>query len=136
MLDEVPIRVTGALSRSATGPILLVEDDRHIRALEAQILRERGCEVIEAGDAEEALARLAEGRIVLLVTDIRLPGAIDGLALAWRMRRERPQLKILLVGMDADQLSDEQSRKLADRVLHKPFSIADLERCVAELVGS
>src|SRR3954470_18868375 len=58
------------------GSILLVEDNRHIRALEAQVLREGGCEVIEAGDAEEALACLSKGRIALLVTDIRLPGAL------------------------------------------------------------
>jgi CheY-like chemotaxis protein len=120
---------------TATGPILLVEDDRNIRTLEAQILREDGCEVIEAGDAEEALARLGEGRIVLLVTDIRLPGALDGLDLASRMRRDQPQVKILLVGMDVDELPDDRRSELADRILRKPFGITDLQRCVAELIG-
>ena len=135
MLDELTTRSARDKLGNPTGAILLVEDDRHIRALEAQILRDDGCEVIEAGDADEALARLTDQSIVLLVTDIRLPGAVNGLGLAGRMRRDRPQLKILLVGMDADQLPAEQRRAIADRVLRKPFSLTELERCVAELIG-
>jgi DNA-binding response OmpR family regulator len=126
-LNERPTRDAGA--------ILLVEDDCHIRALEAQALRDGGCEVIEAGDADEALAWLAKGRISLLVTDIRLPGALDGIGLAARMRQHLPQLKILMVGMDADQLPAGRRGMLADRTLRKPFSVAELERCVAELIA-
>ena len=117
------------------GRILLVEDDRHIRGLEAEILREGGCEVMEAGDADEALACLEKECVAVLVTDIRLPGTLDGLGLASRLRRDLPQLKILLVGVDADELPDERRRTLADRVLRKPFSLAELERCVAELIA-
>ena len=128
-MDELPSWIPRA------GPILLVEDDCTIRALEAQILRDWGCEVIEAADAEEALAWFDDGRIALLVTDIRLPGALDGLDLACRMRRDRPQVKILLVGMDADRLPEDRRRDLADGVLRKPFSLAELERCVSALIG-
>ena len=55
-MNDRPVPKTSLPPQGATGPILLVEDDRHIRELEAEALRDRGCEVIEASDADEALA--------------------------------------------------------------------------------
>lgn len=122
------------LLRAAGRAILLVEDDWNIRTLEAEILREVGCQVIEVGSADEALSCLERSSVALLVTDIRLPGSLDGIALACRVRQVLPQLKILMVGADADFLPD-QGGGIADRTLRKPFSPAELEHCVAELIG-
>ena len=68
------------------------------------------------------------------MTDIRLPGRLDGIGLAFTLRQRLPALKILIVGMDADQLAGGRAMP-ADRVLRKPFSLSELEGMVVELIG-
>ena len=76
--------------------ILVVEDEILVRMSVSEHLRNAGFTVIEAGDADEAL-RLLRVRpdVVLMLTDIRLPGTMDGSALIRVLRSERPQLKVI-----------------------------------------
>ena len=60
---------------------LIVEDEGLFRMEIADLLAAEGYDVLEAGNAAQALERL-HGRVSLMVTDIRMPGAMDGLALA------------------------------------------------------
>lgn len=76
--------------------ILLVEDDDLLRAHAERELRRLGYEVIAAGSGDQALARLDDlPPFHLLFTDLRLPGAVGGEALAREIRLNRPQVRIL-----------------------------------------
>ncbi|BBD01098.1 MULTISPECIES: response regulator [Sphingobium] len=77
--------------------ILVVEDDTLIRMHGVDMLEENGFDVIEAADAEEALAILYEhGSVHLLFSDIDMPGDMDGLELARQVNQRWPQVKLLL----------------------------------------
>jgi CheY-like chemotaxis protein len=64
--------------------ILIVEDDSELRRLIVLLFEERGLEIVECDSAESALATmLLRGRdVVMIFSDVRLPGAMDGLDLA------------------------------------------------------
>src|SRR5437868_1801383 len=62
--------------------VILVDDDDDVREVTAQFIRERGFEVIEASTAYEGLAAMAQSPPDVLVTDIVMPGGMNGLDLA------------------------------------------------------
>ena len=115
--------------------VLVVEDNERIRKAEAEALRSRGYDVHTATSTEEALALLTSTRVDLLVTDMHLPGEIQGVALARRAREQWPEVKIVIVGVDVDQFSSADFPALADDVLKKPFRLSEFEECIASLVG-
>ncbi|MGG5818482.1 ATP-binding protein [Falsiroseomonas sp. HW251] len=129
-----PFRALGADPRTGTR-LLLVEDDPLLRETMAEQLRERGIEVIEAGDAAAALVLLAEADAVdALVTDLGMPG-LDGVALIAAARRQRPGLPAVLLtgetGSDETLLRGCQAGGPAS-LLHKP---AACEALVAQIDG-
>jgi CheY-like chemotaxis protein len=82
-----------------TSTILVVEDEVLIRSNIAQYLRECGYRVIEAVNAEEALIVLrSEIRIDLVLTDVQMPGSMDGFELAKWIRANKKQVQVILVG--------------------------------------
>lgn len=77
--------------------VLLVEDEVLIRLVAADVLRDAGHAVVEAATGEEAVSLLAAGvDIDLVVSDLRMPGAVDGLQLAAFVRAQRPDVPVLL----------------------------------------
>ena len=78
--------------------ILLVDDNDAVRATAAAYLRECGLAVLEAPDSASALDLLADRRVEALVTDIVMPGEMDGMALAEAARTSWPDLPVLLAG--------------------------------------
>jgi DNA-binding response OmpR family regulator len=114
--------------------ILLVEDNDRIRNAEAEVLADRGYQVLTAADAATALHHLAESRVDLMITDIRLPGSVNGIALAKLTRASWLATKIMIVGADAGIISAEDGRHLADDLLQKPFKLAELEERSARLM--
>jgi PAS domain S-box-containing protein len=91
--------------------ILLVEDHPAVRDEAARLLRELGCRVITAEDAEGAMDALAGGEpIELMITDLSLPYGLDGHALAEVARAIRPDLKVLFTSgygpVGAEETSD------------------------------
>jgi DNA-binding response OmpR family regulator len=75
--------------------ILVVEDDSLIREFVVETLREEGFHVIHASTGEEALAWCRRRAADLLVTDIRLPGEVDGWEIAERCRKHHPDLPVI-----------------------------------------
>ena len=108
--------------------ILLVDDETAVRAAAARVLARRGYTVLEAGDGLEALG-LAErhaGPIDLLLTDVRMPG-MDGRELARRLRRARPEARVLLMTGYMDPDGGAPSAEPAGAaMLHKPFTLEAL----------
>jgi CheY-like chemotaxis protein len=77
--------------------VLLVEDEALIRALLADELRVSGLTVVEAGTADEAWDYLtAGGRADLVFSDVTMPGSMDGVELAKRVRESYPRVKVIV----------------------------------------
>ncbi len=75
---------------------LVVEDEMLCRLEVRDLLEADGYAVVEAGNAAQALERL-DGAVVLVVTDVRMPGPMDGLALAREVMRRRPDMAVVVV---------------------------------------
>lgn len=77
--------------------VLVVEDEAFTRMAAADVLEDRGFSPYEAGDADEALDLLGEHpEIILLFTDVDMPGGMDGVQLARRARQLRPDVGIII----------------------------------------
>ena len=82
---------------------LIVEDDPDLRVLAAALLEESDLRVVECEDAEQAFGVLArEGEdVAMLFTDIRLPGLLDGVDLARRVKAVWPHVSIVITSGNA-----------------------------------
>lgn len=114
--------------------ILLVDDDRAFRISTAELLRQDGHEVATAADGPEAGERLAEGRVDLLLLDVRMP-RIGGLGVleALRLRGERVPV-LMISGFGTIQTAVEALQLGADDFLTKPVDPDLLSRKVRELL--
>lgn len=120
------------------GPrILVVEDDEHVASLLRRVLERAGHALVIEQEAAPALARLRAGEgFDLLLTDIVLPGGMDGVELMHAARALRPGFRVLLVsGYDRQALAGEALPEHEVAFLKKPFSRTALEQAVAELLG-
>ena len=127
MLSSSGVRELGAKT------ILLVEDEILIRLLMADTLRDAGYQVVEATNADEALAVLqSRPELDLVVTDVRMPGTMDGLQLATHWKQLYPARPAIVV---SGHLLAEQVGP-ADAFLPKPYTDAALLETVGELIGS
>ncbi len=115
--------------------LLLVEDNDAVAGAALEVLRSLGCRVERVVDAQAALARLAEpqARFDLVLTDIEMPGATDGIALAERLAVERPTLPVLLMTGYAARLDEAVRRRIP--VLPKPVGPAVLADAIAKALG-
>lgn len=108
--------------------ILLVDDEELVRAGTAEMLRDMGHAVVQAGGGSEALSRLADGPTPdIVVTDYMMP-RMDGADLAARVRARYPALPVLVVTGYAGGDLDIGLPQLA-----KPFRQADLAAALARL---
>ncbi|MGN6308613.1 MAG: response regulator [Xanthobacteraceae bacterium] len=90
---------TSRLNRQEAKPktVLLVEDEVLIRIPVAESLRDTGYEVIEAGNADEAVIIVNSGiHIDLVISDVQMPGQMNGRALVKYLTLERPDMPIIL----------------------------------------
>jgi CheY-like chemotaxis protein len=111
--------------------ILVVEDEVLIRLHITDELREAGYTVIEAASGDEAVTLLSSvDDIGLVLTDIRMPGSVDGMALAHWTRSEFPSIKIILISTEVHS----GSRLEFDACFTKPVRFDDLLRCVRKLL--
>lgn len=78
--------------------ILIVENDWLLKLLAIDIVKESGFVALEAGNADEAVVILeSRSDIALLLTDINMPGSMDGLKLAHAVRKRWPPIRIIVV---------------------------------------
>ncbi|MDB5375236.1 MAG: domain S-box protein [Belnapia sp.] len=128
-LPEVPGAIAGET-------VLVVEDEPVVRGVVIETLRDFGYQVLEAGDGRSALAVLRSGRrLDLLVTDVGLPGGMNGRQLADHARELRPGLKVLFVTgyADAAGLAGEMLEP-GMALITKPFAADMLGRRIRELI--
>ncbi|WP_085317321.1 hybrid sensor histidine kinase/response regulator [Derxia lacustris] len=122
----------GGGSQPETGrTLLLVEDEPDVRELTAEHLRELGHRVLEASGAAAALRLVQTGaRIDLMVSDVGLPGGMDGRQLVTAVRELRPGLPVVLITGHAGN-----EPITAVELLRKPFEPDALARRVAQMLG-
>jgi CheY-like chemotaxis protein len=119
-----------------SGPaILVVEDEALIRLMLAEALLDEGYRVLEAEHAAAALEQLErESAIDLVISDVRMPGEMDGVALARWIRRNRPGLKVVLT---SGYVSGVDHRGLAqdiDAFIGKPYHVTEVVSRIAQLI--
>jgi len=113
------------------GTVLLVEDNPDVASVSMSLLEQLGYVVHKVPDAEAALREIEHSEIDLVFSDIIMPGKMDGLALARRLREIRPKLPVLL----ATGYSDAAANVRGDfPILRKPYEIHQLSQAIARLV--
>jgi CheY-like chemotaxis protein len=128
--------VSDAVAHGAGETVLIIEDEPTIRVLVTEILQESGYCVIAAEDGQTGLAILqGEGRIDLLVTDVGLPGGLNGRQVADAARVGRPDLKILFItGYAENAAVGNGQMERGMEVMTKPFEVTALASKVREMV--
>lgn len=123
-----------ALSTDRRFVVLIVEDEYLIRSNAAEMIVEAGYDVVEAGDADEAIAILnARPDIHVIFTDIQMPGSMDGLKLAHFVRGRWPPIKIIATsGHHKFQDGDLPEGGL---FLPKPYSFDRISSILREVVA-
>jgi len=116
--------------------ILIVEDEFIVRLTIAEYLRDAGYEVIEAGNADEALDTLKSGVPVdLMFTDVRMPGSMDGCELARRVRAEWPATPVIITSGYSDALLSARSLS-EDFVVPKPYRPQAILTTIQAVIGT
>jgi CheY-like chemotaxis protein/anti-sigma regulatory factor (Ser/Thr protein kinase) len=112
------------------GTVLLVEDNPDVASASTGLLEQLGYSVRWVSDAESALREVERDGIVLVFSDIVMPGKMDGLGLARAIKRKHPGLPILL----ATGYSDADQKARADfPILRKPYQLHELSRALSDL---
>ena len=116
--------------------MLIVEDEETIRELLAEQLRQLGYRVAVAGDGPAALKALrSDVRVDLLVTDVGLPGGMNGRQVADAARVDRPDLKILfMTGYAQNAAIGNGLLEPGMEVVTKPFDLDVLMSKVRQLI--
>jgi len=113
--------------------ILIVDDEEGIREFLADALASDDHEVTRASDGIEALARVHARAFDLMITDLRMPGALDGVDVLRRVKSEQPEMEVIVLTAHATVDSAVEAMKLgAYDYLQKPIeSPAELRHLVA-----
>lgn len=120
------------MERRAT--ILIVDDEATLRSVFSDMMTRQGYRCITAANAVDAL-QIIESNLLeldLLVTDIKMPGALDGVALAGKLREFQPDVAVLVITGYPASAAMKEAKSRGFRVLEKPFRQAELESAVAE----
>lgn len=121
--------VPASKAQKSPACVLVVEDEVLIRALIADELRAEGFLVIEAATADQALSYFQAGvHVDLVLTDIEMPGSINGVGLIQRLRVVAPNLPTVLTsGISPDAHE-------ADLFVSKPFDTREMVALIATLL--
>ncbi|GAB0112785.1 PAS domain-containing protein [Acidisoma sp. C75] len=135
--ERDPLEASPTARQSQGGEaVLLVDDEPTVRLLVADALGDLGYACIEAEDAPAALRIFESGaRIDLLITDVGLPGGLNGRQLADAARVSRPALPILFItGYAENAVLSHGHIEPGMEVLTKPFGVDDLVRRVERML--
>ena len=117
--------------------ILVVEDEVLIRMVIAEYLRDCGYRVIEAAQADEAILVLEQPdlRIDVVLSDVEMPGPMDGFGLAQWIRQNRGELKIILAGTVSRAAENAAELCESGPLLAKPYGPQVVVDRIKRLLG-
>jgi DNA-binding response OmpR family regulator len=113
--------------------ILVIDDDRAVRALVGDLLAGLGYAADEGEDAATGLALLARQRYDLVITDLAMPH-MSGWEVVELVRHRAPGTAVLIISGFATEDDVGRAQRMGIRILHKPFSVADLRHATEEAI--
>ena len=124
-------------SAASGARILLIEDQEEVRRVMKKNLESVGYEVTEAETGDEASGTFSEaGPFDLVITDMVMPGKLQGLDVAELIRSKRPGQKIVFMSGYASEAQDQQITSKNDVRLMKPVRRTELIRTIEEVLSS
>jgi len=135
--DDIPAQAPLAPLASAGETVLVVDDEPAVRMLVTDVLHDLGYTAIEAPDGAAGLKILqSQARIDLLISDVGLPGMMNGRQMADAARVTRPGLKVLFItGFAENALLNNGQLEAGMSVLTKPFPVESLAGRIRELIA-
>jgi signal transduction histidine kinase/ActR/RegA family two-component response regulator len=116
---------------ASAGQVLLVEDDDEVAALTVEMINQLGYDTTRVASAEAALGALADERAIdIVLSDVMMPGRMNGVELAQEIRRRRPQLPVLLTSGYAEAASRSAAAHRI-RIIAKPYRMDELREALA-----
>lgn len=135
-------RATSVIARGLPSPgrsrVLVVDDEPALREVQRRILVRLGHDVTLACDGTEAVATLEANEFDLVITDIRMPGALDGVGVYRWIQTHRPNLAdscLFITGDIVHSLAGESLDIPAERVLAKPFDVKEYGALVTDMLA-
>jgi CheY-like chemotaxis protein len=125
-------------AKSAGPPILLIEDEPSVIAFLRAALERKGYAVVDAASGAEGLQRLSNGQYAGVISDIRMPGAVNGAEVHAWIQKNRPELKARIILISGDTANSETQSFLAKSgapCIEKPFRVHHLISVVEKTFG-
>ena len=126
------------VERAQGETILLLDDEQAIRELASDVLGDHGYRILLANDGPSALEILeSNARVDLLITDVGLPGGLNGRQVADAARVNRPHLKVLFItGYAEKAVVGDGSLLPGMEILTKPFVMATLAAKARQMLAA
>jgi two-component system, response regulator PdtaR len=129
------VRLYSRMPAMSPPRILVVEDESFVRALIVERLAEAGFEVDQADTSDAAVRLLDADGYKLLVTDMHLPGALNGAELAERSHKKKSDLPVVFVHGRHEVVRRLEKAGIRSEVLPAPFALDELVGIVQRLTG-
>lgn len=123
---------------ATTNTILLIEDEPSVTAFVRAALERRGYTVVPAASGAEGLARLEEASFGGVISDIRMPGAVNGAEVHEWIRANRPEMRQRMILISGDTANSKTQALLASSgipCIEKPFRVQQLISVVENTFG-
>lgn len=119
-------------------PILVIEDEPSVTAFVQAALERKGYRVVRAASGAEGLDQLTNGRFGGVISDIRMPGAVNGADVHAWIQKNRPELCSRIILISGDTANSETQELLAQSgtpCIEKPFRVQQLLAVVEKTFG-
>jgi CheY-like chemotaxis protein len=130
--------MSNAATNPAHAPILLIEDEASVSAFVRAALERRGYHVVQATSGAEGLQQLAQGEYTGVISDIRMPGEVNGADVHEWIQTNRPELSTKIILISGDTANSETQSLLASSAtpcIEKPFRVQQLISTVEMTFG-
>lgn len=130
--------MNAATPARAVAPILLIEDEPSVIAFLRAALQRRGYKVEHAANGTEGLEQLGQREFSGVISDVRMPGAVNGADVHAWIQRHRPELRSRIILISGDTANSETQALLAKSgtpCIEKPFRVQQLISVVEKTFG-
>jgi CheY-like chemotaxis protein len=130
--------MTATATPRAASSILVIEDEPSVSAFVRAALERRGYNVVQAASGAAGIQKLQEGSFAGVISDIRMPGSINGADVHDWIRKNRPDLSTRIILISGDTANSETQHLLASSptpCLEKPFRVQKLISIVEKTFG-
>ncbi len=126
------------LAKEKAAPILLIEDEPSVIAFLRAALERKGYSVVNAASGAEGLRQLASGSYAGVISDIRMPGTVNGAEVHAWIQKNRPELGSRIILISGDTANSETQAFLARSgtpCIEKPFRVQQFMTLVEKTFG-